>query len=377
VASELEEKTQRLAEVLAENDLGGVLLNAQHNFAWLTGGGSNGIDLSREHGASYLLVRRDGKRFVIANNIEMPRLLSEEISGDEFEPIEIPWQEEKASFATVLDAARSVLNAGKLASDIFLNDKLRAIEPLVASCRYSLTQPELTRIRELGRDAGKAIGDVIGKLSPGRSENEIAQYVRDGLANYGIYSVVTLVGADQRIEHYRHPVPTNNIWNKVLLIAVCARRHGLIVSLSRVICAGEIPAELQRRTEATAFVNVSLYSATVHGAKGSDLYQIAAETYRDQGFADEINKHHQGGACGYKTRDWVAHPKNSETIRMSQAFAWNPSITGTKVEETGIVTKNGFEVITATSGFPQITTVIDGHEYISPGILSLSKGVSA
>ena len=62
---------------------------------------------------------------------------------------------------------------------------------------------------------------------------------------------------------------------------------------------------------------------------------------------------------------------------MHQAFAWNPSLTGTKVEETGIVTADGFEGITSTPGFPQISTVVDGREYLSPGVLSISKGASA
>ena len=53
--------------MLAAENLGGVLVGAQHNFAWLTAGGSNGIDTSREQGAGALLVRADGKRFVIAS----------------------------------------------------------------------------------------------------------------------------------------------------------------------------------------------------------------------------------------------------------------------------------------------------------------------
>lgn len=46
--SEIGEKIERVVRVLAAENLGGVLIGAQHNFAWLTGGGTNGIDLSRE-----------------------------------------------------------------------------------------------------------------------------------------------------------------------------------------------------------------------------------------------------------------------------------------------------------------------------------------
>jgi antitoxin VapB len=120
-----------------------------------------------------------------------------------------------------------------------------------------------------------------------------------------------------------------------------------------------------------------LYAATTTGTKASTLYQIARDAYSRLGFPDEIDKHHQGGACGYRTRDWVAHPGSNETVQINQAFAWNPSITGTKTEETGIVTEDGFEVITGTADFPKIGITINGIDYFSPGILSLSKGVSA
>ena len=60
----------------------------------------------------------------------------------------------------------------------------------------------------------------------------------------------------------------------------------------------------------------------------------AAKAYAEKGFADEIDLHHQGGAAGYRTREWVAHPNANDVVRNDQAFAWNPSITGTKVEET-------------------------------------------
>ena len=52
--TELEEKTDRLVRMLAFAKLGGVLLSSQPNFSWLTGGGTNGIDLSREAGAGAL-----------------------------------------------------------------------------------------------------------------------------------------------------------------------------------------------------------------------------------------------------------------------------------------------------------------------------------
>ena len=372
VNSEITEKIERLQKMLTENKLGGVLINAQHNFAWLSGGKSNGINLSAENGACFLLVRNDGRKFVLSNNIEMPRILTEEISEEDFEPIEFSWQEEKASGDFIIEKAKSLLSENKnLASDLFLHKEINSIENLISKCRYSLTETEIERYRKLGNDAGRALGNVVKLVSAGETEIEIAGKTRGELAKFNINSVVTLVGADERIEKFRHPVPTENIWKKVLLIAVCAKRKGLIANLSRIVCVGEIPAELKRKTEAAADIFARLLSETKPEKSGSELYKIAADAYAEKGFADEINLHHQGGATGYKTRDWVIHPESNEIVFNKQAFAWNPSITGTKAEETCLISNNEIEFLTSTPDFPSISVEIDGRGYFSPDILSL------
>ena len=367
---EIDTKTERIIELLSRENLGGVLLNAQHNFAWITGGASNGIDLSRENGVASILVRRDGKGFLLANNIEMPRMLAEEVSTDKFEPVEFPWQDEKAAGDLLVAKARSLAD-GEIATDLAIHASTRAIETDLAPCRCELTDDEIVRFRELGIDAGRSLRDTIGKISPGESELEIAATMRAELASRNMLSVVTLVAADERIKRYRHPIPTENRWRKTLLLVSCAKRGGLIVSLSRMVCVGDVPAELRERTDAAAFVNATLWHATRPGVTGAELYQIAANAYMSVGFADEINVHHQGGAAGYKTREWVAHPKSTEVVKPNQAFAWNPSVSGTKVEETIIVIGDSIKVITASPDFPAIATSIDGREYLSPGILTV------
>jgi antitoxin VapB len=372
VSSEIEIKTERLAKMLSAENLGGVLINSQANFAWLSGGKSSGVNSSIENGACFLFVRADGKRFVLANNIEMPRILSEEISDEQFEPVEFAWQTEKSSGDFVIEKAKALVQDDKnIASDLSLSSTIRSIEGLISRCRYELTEAEIERFRNLGKDAGEALGSIFETLKTGETETEIARKVKNALAAYNIASVVTLVGADQRIARFRHPVPTANIWKKVLLIAVCAKREGLIASLSRIACVGAVPDELRRKTEAVADVFAQFLSATRTGASGAELYQTAAAAYAGKGFGDEINRHHQGGAAGYKSRDWVAHPASGEIVQNNQAFAWNPSITGTKAEETVLIDENGIEYLTFSSNFPQIAIEIDGKEFFAPDILSL------
>jgi antitoxin VapB len=370
--AEIAEKTDRLTRLLAAEELGGVVLVAQPNFAWLTAGGNSGIDTSREQGACALVVGAGGKRYVLASRIELARMLEEELAGADFEPVEFGWEEEKASPTFLADlAAKVVGGASPLGSDLPLSPNVKAIDGAVSRCRYQLTPPELERLRRLGRDAGEASGEVARSLTPGASENEIARRLTDALAARGMRSVVTLVAADERIAKFRHPVPTEKGWQRVVMLVTCARRHGLIVSLSRIVCAGEVSEELKRRMNASARVNAKLLAATRPGAVGSGLYRVAADAYAAEGFPGEERLHHQGGAAGYRTRDWVAHPASEETVQTNQAFAWNPTVTGSKAEETCIATAEGVEVITQSPAWPQITVPVEGREYSSPDVLPL------
>ena len=371
--SELEVKTNRLIGMLETEHLDAVLLNAQHNFAWLTGGGSNGVDLSRESGVASLLITRSGKRYLLANTIETQRMLTEELPSGTFDPIEYSWQNEKENTGLVIEKANSVLQKGaKLGSDVLIDGSVPVVEQKVAACRYELTPEEIGRYKLLGQDAGTILRNVLNKVSPGNTELEIAELMRADMASVGISSVVTLVAADERIAAYRHPIPTSKKLKDMVMLVTCAKRDGLIVSLTRLACWDTVPAELADKIEATAYVNARLLASTRPGAVGSELYAVAATAYTETRYPDEIDLHHQGGATGYRTRDWAAHPQSREVVRINQAFAWNPSITGTKVEETVIVTESGVETITASPDFPLITTVIDGREYHSPGILIIN-----
>jgi antitoxin VapB len=175
----------------------------------------------------------------------------------------------------------------------------------------------------------------------------------DGALGMRARPIVTLVGSDERLRRYRHPVPTAAAWKHVVMVALCAERDGLVVSLSRIVAAGG-PPDLEGRTHATASVFGRLLEATRPGATAASLYTVAAAGYAAAGFPGEELKHHQGGAIGYRAREWVAHPASQETVQARQAFAWNPTIAGTKIEDTALVIDERIEMLTMTPDWPQI-----------------------
>lgn len=369
--NEIDEKVERLARTARDAQASGVLLLMQHNFAWITGGRSNRVDASRETGNGALLVGADGRKFVIANNVEMPRLLDEELDGQGYEPIEFGWTEDKTDPTLLVTRAQQVLGGGAIASD-WPTAGAKTIEPAIARARALLTDAELERYRALGRAAGEALGRVCRGLVPGLGESEIARLVEDALGGIGARPIVTLIAADDRIARYRHPAPRSARWHHCALLATCAERNGLIVALSRLVYEGTVPADLASRTSANAAAFGALLSATRPGAKGRECFAAVVDAYAQAGYPGEERRHHQGGATGYRSREWVAHPCCDEVVQARQAFAWNPTITGTKVEETALVVGDRIEIITTTPDWPSIDINVRGQVLQAPAVLSLS-----
>jgi antitoxin VapB len=282
----------------------------------------------------------------------MPRLIGEELVGLDYEPVEYPWTEDQDP-AHAVGAARGLLgDTAPLGADVALPGTT-PVEAALSRARSLLTDGDIARYRALGRDAGLMLGNICLELTPGDVERDIARTIMDGALGIRARPIVTLVGSDERLRHYRHPVPTAAAWKHVVMVALCAERDGLVVSLSRMVAAGG-PPDLEARTRAAASVFGRLLDATRPGATAASLYRVAADAYAAAGFPGEELKHHQGGAIGYRAREWVAHPKSQDAVQARQAFAWNPTIAGTKIEDTALVIDDRVEMLTSTRDWPMI-----------------------
>jgi Xaa-Pro aminopeptidase len=347
-------KLARVARVAQDAGVQGILLAAHHNIAWLTGGRANRVDASRETGTARLFVTADGRRFVLANAIEMPRLIDEALAGLDYEPIEFPWTDDQDPSHAVRSAQSLLPDGARIGADWPLPG-VTVVEPAIGRARALLTDEEIARYRALGAEAGRMMAGVCRDLAPGDDERDISRAVVDGAASIRARAIVSLVGSDDRLRRYRHPVPTATSWRTVVMLALCAERDGLVVSLSRIVAA-RAPEDLGPRTHATASVFGRLLDATRPGATGADLYRVAAEAYTAAGFPGEERHHHQGGAIGYRAREWVAHPRSQEVVQARQAFAWNPTIAGTKIEDTALAIDGHVELITTSPDWPTIPT---------------------
>ena len=91
--------------------------------------------------------------------------------------------------------------------------------------------------------------------------------------------------------------------------------------------------------------------------QGRDVFARLVAEYREQGYPDEWLRHHQGGSIGYAGREYKGTPDSTRVVRTNQAFAWNPSIAGTKCEDTLLAGPERNEFLTATGNCPNVDTI--------------------
>lgn len=360
---EIREKEERVRKFLRARGLDALLLKRQANFSWLTGGGLNLVGITSELGAASLLVTEKGK-YAISNNIESPRLAAEERLAEQgFEVLSFPWYEDQEAAIV-----RRIVGQGKIGADFPFPEAVPVAED-VARLRYSLTADEVIRYRWLGEKVSLALETTMLATKRGEREAEVIGRLLGALWKDRI-DVVTLMGAaDERISLFRHPIPTEKAVEKILMVSVNARKWGLIVSLTRFVHFGRVPSELRERYEANVAIDCTFMAATRPGVPAREVLVRGIEAYARHGYPDEWRNHHQGGAIGYTGRDYRVTMQTEDIVEANQAFTWNPSLTGTKSEDTILAAPEGVEMITRPILYPTLSVEVEGRSFVRPAIL--------
>jgi Xaa-Pro dipeptidase len=336
-------KLDRVRTFLGQNKASAVLFGNQNNFSWITGGKDAHVVMATDAAVASILVTPK-KAYLLTNTIEELRMYAEEVSKRVFEPLIFPWYEkEKANvlLSKVVGKGRFVSDNGAYGSQNRNAD--------LARLRWQLLPNEIERYREVGQLAVETLELGCRKIKPGLTEHEITAYLGSAILAGGAIPNLILVATDERIRKFRHPPPQDKRLKRHAMLVVCVKKYGLIANVTRFVHFGKLPSELRKKHNAVCVVDAAFNMTTHVGAKASDIFKAGLKAYADQGFRNEWHLHHQGGATGYTGREWLGTSSCHETVLENQAFAWNPSITGTKSEDTVLVRKDGLEILTGAS----------------------------
>lgn len=321
-------KLARLHDLLDAAGARQLVLTAPENLAWFFDGARVAVPYAGP-AVFQAQIDRDGGVVVHALVNEAERLADEELPGVEIVPV--PW------YAAFPDPGPTSL------VDTALVAELRA-------ARAVLLPVERDRYRALGRDAATAMSAVLRAARPETTEAALAGELVRAIVELGAEPVVVLVGGESR-RAVRHPLPTGAPLGRRALVAVGARRHGLVANLTRWVRFGPTPDDAL--DAALVEVEADAFAATIPGRALGDVLGDIADAYPRHGLpADAWQGHHQGGPTGYLGRDPKVLPDTADLVVAGQAYAWNPSVPGGKVEDTVIVGSTGIEVLTADPWWP-------------------------
>ena len=348
--SELAEKRRRVHELLEREDLDELILRRPGKVARYSGGGRTNVLAMQDVGVADLVITRDADEVFTAVN-EAARLEAEELSslGASFRVL--GWDEDRTA----------VLPRGpRVGCDTPLEGR-RDVATAVEEVRRALTPDEVERFRALGRDAALAMTEACHALRPRDDEARAAATLARALVERDADPVVLLVAGEDRLPRHRHPLPTRAPLGGLAMLVACARRGGLIASLTRFVAFRSLPAQLRDAHERLLRVDVAFNLATSAGATVGEVFRAGTSAYEASGFApEEWRLHHQGGPTGYEPRDYLATAASAALVEDREAFAWNPSVPSLKSEDTVLASPSGPEILTVDPAWPSVR--VDGLE---------------
>lgn len=348
-------KLQRIRRLMSDKNLENVLITSPTNFFWLTGGRPY-VNINAQPCAEIIITV--DKIYVLSNNIEGERLISEELKGLPIESVRFPWWEPDAKEKVL----RDLTGEGKVCNDIELSNK-------ISKLRWDLLPEEQERFFDTGNCVAKILETVAFKIKPGDTEQDVANMIKKVSCDYDLNPWVNLVGADDRTFKYRHLLPTEKKIEKYVIISISGQKHGLTASATRIVSFGDVTEELKKRHDAILKIDTAFIGATKPGTQICDIFKEGKKAYEVLGYKNEWMNHHQGGMAGYNSRELKGTDYCDEIVKPNQVYAWNPTIAGTKSEDTILVQEDGIKILTETIDFPTVEVEFDGLSLKRPGIL--------
>lgn len=358
-----EDRLVQIRTFIQEQQLDALVLRKVSSFAWATAGHRSYVNTASSDGIGTLVVTAD-EQFVVTNSIEAPRLDQEEGLGAAGWKLRVsPWYKADSTLAKLVEGKRT-------GADFALPGAID-VSSALAWQRSLLLPEEGDRFRALGKLCAAAMNEAIRSLTPGMTEYEIAARLAVETERRGAQAIVNLIATDERIFQFRHPIPTGHKLDRYAMLVLCGRQDGLVCSITRLIRFGKLTDELRRKEQAVAQIDGTFILGTQPGRTLGDIFADAQAAYAAGGFPDQWQYHHQGGPAAYEPREVIATPGMAQVVAAGQVYAWNPSITGTKSEDTVLVGADGNEVLTVIDGWPTIDVTVNGQTIARPAILEV------
>jgi antitoxin VapB len=362
ILADAQTKLSRVRGLMDLLKLDAVILTRRDQFAWVTSGGDGSVIECSETSFGYLVIT-PAAHYLVAHRMDGQRLLEEQIPQQCYELVTFRWFD-----GDLLEYCRNLAGGGNIGCDAPA-DGMKYIQSELVDLHYPMTTFEVGRYRWLGQATSEMMNHMADFTQPGQTEQEIAAEMRMEHIRRGIDVDVMIVGSDERVFKYRHPMPTSKKLERYIMIHSSARKWGLHANVTRFIHFGPASEQIRRIYHAAATIEGRILLRLAPGLPFSQILEWQKEWYREFGFADEWHNHFQGGPTGYVIAD-PARCLTSKVVQVNQPYEWFITITGTKAGELTMLTEKGAEVLSASAQWPEITVTENQKSILVPDLLS-------
>lgn len=359
-ALDIERKHERITALLADNNIGGLLLTKPANFAWFTTGGDSARG-SWSEVASALFITPEA-RVVLAPNTDSGQVFDRQIPGLGFQLKERIWQEPREVLLSDLCRGRAV------ASDAPF-ERCTDGSFMLGGLRLPLSKYEIRQLREAGQLVAHAVEATARTLSRGEQESEIAGQVAHRMLRHQIYPERIQVCADGHSQQYRHWAFGPDPVRRYCTITAIGRKNGLHVGTSRTVSFGSPPKQVRDDHLAALLVQATGMFFSQDQWEIFETWKRVERIYEKFGNSEEWHFADQGMITGYQLCEQPIAPKSEFRITSGMPIFWQPSIRTAQVSDTIVVKDSGFEVLTPMENWPQVEVDIKGVAIPRPDIL--------
>ena len=364
VLADVRTREGRVHAFLEQEGLDALVIGRQDNFAWITAGGDSRVITTSEMGFAYLVITQD-RKWLVSHSMDGQRFLDEHVPDQGYELVTLYWHQ-----GDPVDKVLELTKGMKVGADFALSGA-RQYGAEIVDLHYPLTDLDLERYRWIGNTVNGIITRVAQGLQPGVTEREIAARFLHEYALQGFTIDVLIVGFDDRVKRYRHPIPTENTLRRYALLHPAARRWGLHANVTRLVHFGTPPPETKRAIDGVATVGAHVAAMLAPGVRFADILSEEKRVYADLGYPDEWNYHFQGGITGYTLGDPTRCTDPQARVVERQAYDYFITITGAKFEECTLLTEDGVEFVSLGPGWPTRTLETPSGEVVVSDVLIL------
>jgi Xaa-Pro dipeptidase len=357
----MDNRMDRLAKWLHENDVDAAFITSRFNVFYLTGFSCN----PRERLLG-VWIFPDNSSVLVCPLLEIERVKESGWHGEiyAYRDEENPWHWMKNKFASLLtkDAKVAVeedhltYGRAKIISEMLGVSTLVSIDEQMRMMRIHKTDEEKEILRRAAKFADQAIQYGIAFLSTGCTELEVKRHIEQKMQDAGIsnmaFQTMVLFGERTALPHGVASSRKLQVGDLVLFdLGVIV--DGYCSDITRTVAFGEVSSKQKEIYETVLQANQQAIAALQHkkAATYGEVDQIARNVIKQKGYGEYFT-HRLGHGLGIEPHEYPSvSSDNKAQISLEAVFTvepgiYVPQVAGVRIEDMVLITEDGCEVLT-------------------------------